>query len=66
MKALRAPTLVALGDNDFMRVDFADRMAKLIPHARLAVLPDTRHMDICLARGAWLEPMVEANIARAG
>jgi pimeloyl-ACP methyl ester carboxylesterase len=65
VKAIKAPTLVALGDNDFMRVDFADQMAKLIPHARLAVLPDTTHMDICLKRGAWLEPMVEANIARA-
>jgi hypothetical protein len=29
------------------------------------VLPDTMHMDICLKRDAWLEPMVEANIARA-
>lgn len=65
MKAIKAPTLVVLGDNDFMRVDFADQMAKLIPHGRLAVLPDTDHMSICLERGAWLEPMVEANIARA-
>jgi pimeloyl-ACP methyl ester carboxylesterase len=63
--AIKAPTLVALGDNDFMRVDFAAEMARLIPHAQLAVLPDTTHMDICRKRGAWLEPMVEANIARA-
>jgi pimeloyl-ACP methyl ester carboxylesterase len=65
VKSIKAPTLVALGDNDFMRVDFAAHMAKLIARAQLAVLPDTRHMDICLKRGAWLEPMVEANIARA-
>jgi pimeloyl-ACP methyl ester carboxylesterase len=65
VKAIKAPTLVALGDNDFMRIDFAAEMARMIPHARLAVLPDTTHMDICLKRGAWLEPMVEANIARA-
>jgi pimeloyl-ACP methyl ester carboxylesterase len=65
VKTIKAPTLVALGDNDFMRVDFAAQMARLIPHAQLAVLPDTTHMDICLKRGAWLEPMVEANIARA-
>jgi pimeloyl-ACP methyl ester carboxylesterase len=65
VETITAPTLVALGDNDFMRVDFAAQMARLIPHAQLAVLPDTTHMDICLKRGAWLEPMVEANIARA-
>ena len=65
MKGIKAPTLVVLGDNDFMRVDFAAEMARLIPHARLAVLPDTMHLSICLQRGAWLEPMVEANIARA-
>ncbi len=65
VRTIKAPTLVALGDNDFMRVDFAAQMASLIPHARLAVLPDTTHMDICLKRGAWLEPMVEENIARA-
>jgi pimeloyl-ACP methyl ester carboxylesterase len=65
VKTIKAPTLVALGDSDFMRVDFAAQMARLIPDAKLAVLPDTMHMDICLKRGAWLEPMVEANIARA-
>jgi len=65
VKAIVAPTLVALGDNDFMRVDFAAQMARMIPHAHLAVLPDTTHMGICLQRGAWLEPMIEANFARA-
>jgi pimeloyl-ACP methyl ester carboxylesterase len=65
VETIKAPTLIALGDNDFMRVDFAAQMARMIPHAHLAVLPDTTHMDICLKRGAWLEPMVEGNIARA-
>lgn len=65
VKAIRTPTLVALGDNDFMRVDFAAEMARAIPGARLAVLPDTTHMAICLKRGDWLEPMVEANLARS-
>jgi len=65
VKTIQAPTLVVLGDNDFMRVDFAAEMARLIPHARLAVLPETTHVDICRTRGDWLEPMVEANIARA-
>lgn len=63
--AIRAPTLVVSGDNDFMRIDFADQMAKLIPGAKLAVLPDTTHMNILEKRTAWLEPFVEANLARA-
>jgi len=65
VKTIKAPTLVALGDNDFMRVDFAAQMARLVPQAQLAVLPGATHMDICRKHGAWLEPMVEANIARA-
>ena len=65
VRSIQAPTLVALGDTDFMRVDFAADMARLIPHTRLAVLPDTDHMSICLRRGDWLGPMVEANMARA-
>ena len=65
VRTIKAPTLVVLGDNDFVRVDFAAQMARLIPHARLAVLPDTTHMDICRKRADWLEPMVEENIARA-
>ncbi len=63
VKSINAPTLVVLGDRDFMRVDFAAQMARLIPGARLAVLPDTTHMDI-LKRDAWLEPFLEANIGR--
>ena len=39
-------------------------MYRLIPNAKLAVLPNTEHMNIHL-RGAWLEPMMEEMIANS-
>ena len=35
-------------------------------HVVYQLVPGATHMDICLKHGAWLEPMVDANIARAG
>jgi pimeloyl-ACP methyl ester carboxylesterase len=61
LRAVRAPVLLVIGDNDFTRIEHAAEMARLIPDAQLAVLPGTTHMTI-LTRGAWLEPMVEARI----
>jgi pimeloyl-ACP methyl ester carboxylesterase len=61
LRAIRAPVLLAIGDNDFTRIEHAAEMARLIPDAQLAVLPGTTHMSI-LGRGAWLEPMIEARI----
>ena len=64
--SIRAPTLLAIGDNDFTRIEHAAEMSRLIPGAQLAVLPGTTHMNI-IERGAWLEPMFEARIgASAG
>ncbi len=62
--AIQAPTLVAIGDNDYTRIEHAAEMYRLIPNATLAVLPNTTHMTIQL-RGAWLEPMMVELIARA-
>ncbi|WP_340646004.1 alpha/beta hydrolase [Phenylobacterium sp.] len=64
LRAVKTPTLLAIGDNDFVRIDHAAEMARLIPGAQLAVLPDTTHMNI-LTRGAWLEPMIAARIGEA-
>jgi pimeloyl-ACP methyl ester carboxylesterase len=61
---IRAPVLLAIGDNDFTRIEHAVEMRDLIPGAKLAVLPNTTHMNI-IERGAWLEPMVEETIAAA-
>jgi len=59
--AIGAPTLLAIGDNDFTRIEHAAEMKRLIPGARLAVLPGTTHMNI-IDRGDWLAPMIEARI----
>lgn len=64
LRAIRAPVLVAIGDNDFVRIEHAAEMARLIPDARLAVLPGTTHLGI-VKRGAWLEPMIEARLRPA-
>ncbi|MFY1832112.1 alpha/beta fold hydrolase [Myxococcus fulvus] len=64
LNGIRAPVLLALGDNDFTRLEHAAEMYRLIPGSKLAVLPDTTHMNI-IERGAWLEPMVQELISRA-
>ena len=61
--AIRAPTLIGIGDNDFTRIEHAAEMKRLIPGAQLAVLPGTTHMNI-IDRGDWLAPMIEARIGR--
>lgn len=59
LRSIRAPALVAIGDNDFVRIEHAAEMARLIPNARLAVLPGTTHFGV-VKRDAWLEPMIDA------
>lgn len=61
---IACPTLIAIGDRDFVRIDHAAETARMIAGAQLAVLPDTTH-DGTLRRGAWLVPMIEARIAGA-
>ncbi|MEU7721386.1 alpha/beta fold hydrolase [Streptomyces tibetensis] len=58
LRALAAPTLLVLGDTDFLRVEHAAEMRDLIPDARLAVLPDTTHMAL-MRRTELLLPMLE-------
>jgi len=41
-----APTLVLVGDTDFVPLRHAVEMFELIPHAQLAVLPDTTHIGV--------------------
>ncbi|MFF0015597.1 alpha/beta fold hydrolase [Streptomyces sp. NPDC005374] len=46
LRGLRAPTLLLVGDRDFVRVEHAAEMQRLIPEAQLAVLPATTHMAL--------------------
>jgi pimeloyl-ACP methyl ester carboxylesterase len=46
VQSIDAPTLIIIGDHDIVRPEHAVLMFRLIPNARLAVLPDTDHMTI--------------------
>lgn len=58
LRHLAAPTLLVVGDTDFVRVEHAARMADLIPDSRLAVLPATTHTAL-MRRTTLLLPMLE-------
>jgi pimeloyl-ACP methyl ester carboxylesterase len=58
IRGIHSPTLVIVGDADVMRPEHAVDLFRLLPHARLAVLPGTDHMAL-MTRKAWLAPMVE-------
>ncbi|MGC0420921.1 alpha/beta fold hydrolase [Embleya sp. AB8] len=58
LRAITAPTLLVLGDTDFVRIEHAARMHELIPHARLAILPDTTHFGM-IGRAELLIPLVD-------
>ena len=46
IRSVPAPTLLVLGDQDFVRLDHAADMLGLFPDASLAVLPRTRHTEV--------------------
>ena len=46
LRAMQTPTLVLVGDNDFIRVSAAVEAVELRPHGQLAVLAGTTHMDM--------------------
>jgi pimeloyl-ACP methyl ester carboxylesterase len=58
-----APTLVMIGDHDFVRVDHAVAMADAIPDAALAVLPRTRHTEV-MSRVGLVAPILEDFLSR--
>ncbi|WP_405584705.1 alpha/beta fold hydrolase [Streptomyces sp. NBC_01092] len=57
LRTVQAPTLLVIGDSDFVRVEHAAEMQRLIPRSRLAVLPATTHMTL-MRRTSLLLPMV--------
>jgi pimeloyl-ACP methyl ester carboxylesterase len=46
VRSIAAPTLLVIGDQDFVRLDHAAEMLDLFPDSRLAVLPDTKHTEV--------------------
>lgn len=58
-----APTLVMIGDHDFVRVDHAVAVQEAIPDAALAVLPRTKHTQL-IERVDLVAPLLEDFLAR--
>jgi pimeloyl-ACP methyl ester carboxylesterase len=58
IRSITAPTLVVIGDADVVRPEHAVETFRLLPHARLAVLPGTDHMH-ATTRTEWLVPMID-------
>lgn len=57
IRSITAPALIIVGDADVIRPEHAVEMFRALPHAQLAVLPDTDHMKVT-ARTEWLVPMI--------
>lgn len=64
LRGIAAPTLIMVGDNDFVKLEHAAEMASLIPDAQLAVLPRANHVDV-VRRPRVVVPMVEDFLAGA-
>ena len=62
IRNIAAPTLLVIGDRDFVRLDHAAEMLDLFPDCRLAVLPATRHTEV-MHRSDMLRPLVEPFLA---
>ncbi|WP_205629118.1 alpha/beta fold hydrolase [Jiangella muralis] len=52
------PVLIIIGDTDFVRLEHAVEMKHLLPNAQLAILPDTKHLQVI--RPDLVLPMVTA------
>ena len=57
LKTIRAPVLIVAGDRDFTRVEETTRIFRMIPGARLAILPATDHFTF-QKRPGWLNPII--------
>jgi pimeloyl-ACP methyl ester carboxylesterase len=57
LRALKAPLLVMLGDQDFLRPEHALELSRLVPQGSLAVLPATDH-SAPITRADWVAAML--------
>lgn len=73
--AIRAPTLIVIGDADMVRPEHAITMFRLLgggvngdvaglPHCQLAILPGTTHLTL-VERTEWLNSMISAFLDAA-
>jgi pimeloyl-ACP methyl ester carboxylesterase len=60
--AIRAPTMIVIGDRDEVSVEQAAQMKRALPGSRVCVLPDTTHVQL-VKRTEWLFPMITAFLA---
>jgi pimeloyl-ACP methyl ester carboxylesterase len=63
LRSVAAPSLLVIGDHDFVRIEHAAEMLELIPDAQLGIIPGTTHAHL-LQRTDVLLPMVTAFLAR--
>lgn len=59
LRSITTPTLLVVGDHDFIRLDHAAAMRELIPGAQLAVIPGAVHTRL-LQRADLLLPLIES------
>ncbi|MCC6322967.1 MAG: alpha/beta fold hydrolase [Phycisphaerales bacterium] len=57
IRGITAPALVVIGDADVIRPEHAADLFRALPHAQMAVLPGTDHMNVT-AHTDWLAPMI--------
>jgi pimeloyl-ACP methyl ester carboxylesterase len=61
---ITGPTLLIIGDRDFVRLEHAALMLERFPDAQLAVLPGTTHMQVIRRTDVLLtlvEPFLDRN-----
>lgn len=57
MRSLKAPLMVMLGDDDFLRPEHALELVKMVPSGRLAILPGSDH-SAPVTRADWVTDML--------
>ena len=58
LEQLDVPTLFVVGERDDKFAVIAERMARAMPRARVAMIPDTGHTVHLEAPGAWLDAVI--------
>ncbi len=74
LASIKAPLLVGLGDRDFVRLEHAVSVSRLVPNAELAVVPDAGHFApmsepervIPIVKHFLEKPVTRAPVATAG